>query len=306
MAETVFADSSDIGDGKIPSNEKGRATGCHFQGFAGVSIRSPETVSGSNWGFAGTSLIDCDIRSLSHQSKALATSSALNTPFASPSMCMEVSGDVMRGIKWYNCTFIGPDDINIFFGKASEMFFTACYGEAQAINVSGSALANSQGSRMIATANSSSIIWKQNAKYAIDLTPYQRRDVGLASGRYTSAGVFNPSFAFDDDQQEQRFSSWLGPQLRVGQGFRILDENNNAPLQMTHDGLVTLGSSGGLQIPSYTNAQLADATHAVNTAGKFLWKLVFNSTTGRLMRANGSTATATWVDMMNTNPITPA
>lgn len=304
----LLVSSSDLGDGKIPSNEKGSAKGCHFQGFAGLSIRSPEVVTGSNWGLAGTSFIDCDIRSLSHQSRALATSAALVAPFASPSMCMEVSGGVMRGIKWYNCTFIGPDDISVFFGKASEMFFTACYSEAQSINVNGEPLANSQGSRMIGTANSTSLMWKQNAKYAIDMTPWQRRDIGLAAGRYTAAGVFSPAFAFDDDQQEQRFASWMGPQLRAGQGWRVLDENNNAAMQLTHAGIASFATTGGLLVPNYTTAQFADATHAVNTSGKFLWKLAFNSTTGRLMRANGSGSTATWLDMVAnaSNTITPA
>jgi hypothetical protein len=302
----LLVSSHDLGDGKTPSCEKGRAIGSHFQGFAGVSVRSPEVIVGSNWGFAGTSFIDCDIRPLSHQSGHLATSDQLDTPFASPSMCMEISGGVMRGLKWYNCTFIGPDDICIFFGKASELFFTGAYAEAQMIKVSGSLLANSQGSRMIATSSAAALMWVQHAKFAVDFTPYQGRDIGLATGRYTAAGVFSPAQAFDDDYGEQRFASWIGPRLRgSSQGWRVIDESNNVPVQITHDGVMTFGSKGGLSIPSDTTANLSSLTSSINTTGKFLNKLVFNSTTGMLMRANGGATGATWKDMLAGNTITP-
>ncbi|QPB18740.1 hypothetical protein [Rhizobium sp. 007] len=118
-------------------------------------------------------------------------------------------------------------------------------------------------------------------------------------------GFFNPSVCIDDDSDEQRFASFMGPKLSAGQGWRINREDNSLAMQVTSAGIMTFGNTGGLQIPSYTTAELTSATHAVNTTGKFLNKIVMNSTTGIVMRANGSTATATWKDFMNGSTITP-
>ncbi|WP_164850776.1 hypothetical protein [Sinorhizobium meliloti] len=76
----LLVTAHNIGDGKVPSNEVGHAIRSHFQGFRGITIRSPETVVGNNWGFAGTDFINCLVRGLWHQSRHLATSSFLTTP----------------------------------------------------------------------------------------------------------------------------------------------------------------------------------------------------------------------------------
>jgi hypothetical protein len=299
--------SHDIGDGKVPSCEKGRAVHCFFQGFRGVAIRSPQTITGDNYGFAGTSFLDCRIGPLTHQSGYLATSSHLAAPLSSPSGCLEMSGGAMRGIQFIDTTFIGPDDICMIFDKASEIFFTGCYEEGQTVKVGAGVLTNGVGSRMVGTVNTSRIIFRNNAKFAVDFTPYQGRDVGLGSGRYTAAGVWVPLSSDDDDYSEQRFGSNLGPKLRSSaQSWRVVDQNDGVPMQMSNAGILSFGSTGGLLIPNVTAAQLASATDAINTTGKYLWKLVFNATTGILMRANGGTPTSTWKNMDATITVSPA
>jgi hypothetical protein len=85
----------------------------------------------------------------------------------------------------------------------------------------------------------------------------------------------------------------------------VQDALNNLLFQIASNGIASFGSGAGLQLASYTTAQFADITHAVNTTGKFLYREYYNSTTGRKMRANGGSAGSTWLDMMGTNTITP-
>jgi hypothetical protein len=297
----------DIGDGKVPSAESQRWVNCKFQGFWGVSIRSPETIVGSNWGFADTILQNCDIRSLNHQSRHLATSSFLETPFTSPSGCLDIAGGTMARINIIGGRRLGYDDIGDFFGNLTgPVRFEMAYAEAKTVKVSGATVPNSQGFRNVAGPAAGLIIYRLNDKYAADLSPKKPRDSALP-GRYTvgTAGVFNPTVCLDDDSDEQRFSSYTGPRLSPGQGWRVQDALNNTLFQITNNGRASFGATAGLELASFTTAQFADKTHAVNTTGKFLYREYYNSTTGRKMRANGSAVDATWVDMMGTNTITP-
>lgn len=299
----LLVSAHDMGE-PVASCQGGRATNSYFQGFYGVSIRSPETAGGNNWGFGGTSFLDCDIRPLSHGSRHLATSSYLSAPFASPSGCMEVSGYIMRGIKWYNCTFLGWDDICMFLGQQEEMQFVSCYQEAKDIKVSGSTLANSTGSRMVGISTTVRPRFMMNTKAGPDFSPWQTRESGCT--RYTATGVYNPSGGYDDDQLQQYFNTYQGPRLRSsGQGWRVLSHADETLLTVEPNGRITPGY-GGYQLPSYTTTQLADASHAVNTTGKFLYKMVMNSTTGIAMRANGSATTSTWKDFLGGNTISPS
>lgn len=273
----LLVTAHDIGDGKVPSNEIGHAVRSHFQGFRGVSIRSPETVVGNNWGFAGTDFINCLIRGLWHQSGHLATSSQLTTPFSAPSGCMEISGDVMRGIQFLNCTFIGRDDFNIFFGKCSEIQFDGCYEEGKGTKVSGSALANSEGARMIATSNAVDVTFQGNSLYVIDMTPNQARDSSLAGQRYPSAaGVFSPSTSTDDDYLVRRFASYIGHRFRkssdryifedeTGASQIILDALGRIQANLVFSGTVTIADDAAASIPTPKNGGFCLITCAGNS-----------------------------------------
>ncbi|QPB18741.1 hypothetical protein [Rhizobium sp. 007] len=181
----LLMSSHDLGDGRIPSAESQRWIRCKFQGYWGVSIRSPEVIVGSSWGFADSVFENCDIRSLMHQSGHLATSSSLATPFAAPSGCLDLAGGTMARINIFGGRRMGYDDICDFFGNADEILFDGVYAEAKPVKVSGSDLANSQGARIVATSDLSLVIYRNNRKFATDLSPKKPRDVALP-GRYTT------------------------------------------------------------------------------------------------------------------------
>ncbi|WP_164833960.1 hypothetical protein [Sinorhizobium meliloti] len=264
----LLVTAHNIGDGKVPSNEVGHAIRSHFQGFRGITIRSPETVVGNNWGFAGTDFINCLVRGLWHQSRHLATSSFLTTPFASPSGALEISGDTMRGIQFLNSTFIGRDDINMIFGKCSEIQFDGCYEESKEINVSGAPLPNSTGSRMVATSDSVDVTFQGNSSYGVDFSPNQTRDSSLTGQRYSAAsGVFSPSTSTDDDYMVRRFGSYVGHRFRkstdryifedeTGGSQVIVDAAGRVQANLLFAGTVTIADDAAASIPTPKNGGL--------------------------------------------------
>ncbi|SCW38982.1 hypothetical protein SAMN02927900_01285 [Rhizobium mongolense subsp. loessense] len=305
----LLLSTRDKGDGKVPSCEAVHVINSRFQGFRGVTIRTPDVDDGS-YGFAGTDFINCNIRPLQHQSAHLATSSMLAAPFASPSACLEMHGfaNKIRGVQFLHTTFIGRDDLCIVMDKASEILFNGCYEESQNIRVSGSWLTGAVGSRLLATANSTPR-FKNNTKYAIDFSPYQYRDGSLVGGRYNAflnLGVCNASTLFDDDFMNPVYSTKIGYRMRsASQKFGVDSHDNVEVFGVSDTGRVTYHMGGGLEFPNLTTAELTSAAHAINTTGKFLGKIVFNTTTGLYMRANGSGTTSTWRDFANGNTITP-
>jgi hypothetical protein len=262
----LLVTAHDIGDSKVPSNELGHVSRCHFQGFRGVTIRTAEIVVGDNYGFAGTDFINCLIKSLWHQSRHLATSSFLTTPFSIPSACMEISGDIMRGIQFLNCTFMGRDDIAIFFGKNSEIKFDGCYEEGKSIMVSGAWLANSDGMRMVATADTQALDFGlNNSKYVVDFSPAQTRDASLTGKRYISAsGAFNPAHHFDGDYSRRIFGSYIGYRMRKStDSYRFENELGTEAVNITasgelraklhYSGTVTIADDAAASIPAPKN-----------------------------------------------------
>lgn len=268
----LLVTAHNIGDGKVPSNEIGHAIRSHFQGFRGITIRSPETVVGSNWGFAGTDFVNCLVRGLWHQSRHLATSSFLTTPFASPSGALEISGDTMRGIQFLNSTFIGRDDINMIFGKCSEIQFDGCYEESKEINVGGVALPNSTGSRIVATTDSVDVTFQGNSSYGVDFSPNQTRDSSLTGQRYpSSSGVFSPSTSTDDDYMVRRFGSYIGHRFRkstdryifedeMGGSQVIVDASGRVQANLLFAGTVTIADDAAASIPTPKNGGLCVIT----------------------------------------------
>lgn len=63
---------------------------------------------------------------------------------------------------------------------------------------------------------------------------------------------------------------------------------------------------GHIEVPKYTTAQIVDKTHAVNTSpDKNQGSMIYNSTTGKPLWADGSTNTSTWSDATGTPVHTP-
>ena len=48
------------------------------------------------------------------------------------------------------------------------------------------------------------------------------------------------------------------------------------------------------RVPTATTAELANVADGINTAGKYAGKMVYNTTTGIPVWADGATAAATW------------
>lgn len=239
-AAVLITNSAVAGDTRIPSAQYGQALDSYFQGFCGVSLRSPNANIGA-WGFAGTDFVNCEFRSLDHQSGYMATSSMLTTPFSQPSACLEMGGATMRGVEFLHSSWQVRDDICAAFHNAGETLFNGCYMEGKNIKVNGAWMGDGAGGRMVA-ANTSSVRFRNHTKYSIDHSPWQRTDVGLRPGRYVTvnSGVFNPTFSDDDDFDRQKTAPWTGPRLRgSGQGWRVLNnDGSKALLSVSEEGFV--------------------------------------------------------------------
>lgn len=262
----LLVTNSDIGDGLTPSAQYGKARGSYFQGFNGISIRSPNASIGA-WGFAGTNFIDCEIRSLTHQSAHLATSSQITTPFSAPSAGMEMSGYGMRGIKFLNCTFLIRDDVAIAFGDVNEMQFIGCYAESKSVKVSGSWVSNSHGSRIVATSDTAGVQFRTFAQYGIDFSDYYTRDGSLTTSRYTgyATGVCSPATMRNDDYDEMLFATKIGPRLRSSaQSFSVLgsagsdvfsvNDSSHATAGLVKTGTVTVADDAAESVATPKNA----------------------------------------------------
>lgn len=59
-------------------------------------------------------------------------------------------------------------------------------------------------------------------------------------------------------------------------------------------------------LPSYTAANIADVTHAVNTTGKRAGRIAYDTTNTRVMIANGALAASTWSVVDGSATVTPA
>lgn len=228
--------SSNIGDGKIPACEVGFAENCTFIGFRGVAIRSPDDTSETNYGLAGTTYLKCLVWSLRHQSGHLATSSALSTPFESPSGCLEVQGGTMRGIHFAFCTFMGRDDIAAIVPKCSELQFTRCYWESKGLRVSG-VWQDLIGSRFISSANTI-VDFIGMTKYGIDFSPYYTRESSVNRYEESSGVCVTGGRVRDDEYMHPLLGTSITNRLLPGGVFRIYDS--------TFDNVMTVDEAGNL------------------------------------------------------------
>lgn len=236
--------SSNIGDGKIPACEVGFAENCTFIGFRGVAIRSPDDTSETNYGLAGTTYLKCLVWSLRHQSGHLATSSALSTPFESPSGCLEVQGGTMRGIHFAFCTFMGRDDIAAIVPKCSELQFTRCYWESKGLRVSG-VWQDLIGSRFISSANTI-VDFIGMTKYGIDFSPYYTRESSVNRYEESSGVCVTGGRVRDDEYMHPLLGTSITNRLLPGGVFRIYDSTFANTMSVDESGTIFLHKSGDL------------------------------------------------------------
>lgn len=64
--------------------------------------------------------------------------------------------------------------------------------------------------------------------------------------------------------------------------------------------------TSSLAATGYTATQIADKTHAVNTAGKTAGRIIYDSTNHRLMVAGGSSDTSLWYVADASASVTPS
>lgn len=283
--------STDIGDtSRVPECERAQIEFCSFEGLYGVSIRSLHTATAdTNYGFSGTDYINCYFRGLWHNTLHLATSSMLTTPFDRPSGCLEMDGAFgttgrIRGVQFLNCTFTNKDDIIIFMDNVAEPLFSGCYYESQPVKVNGVWLENSQGGRMIATANSLAVQHLQSTSYGVDTSPYfSVKDFSIRTGgRYdpSKSGVFNPSVAAFDDWQQLLFAGSIGFRLRnSSQQFNInaADSTN----------VFNVNASGNVRFTN-TLASLDDRVNINRTVAGSQVPVLRTYTTGNMQLGDGT------------------
>lgn len=241
--------SSNIGDGKIPACELGFAENCTFIGFRGVAIRSPDDTSETNYGLSGTVYLKCLVRPLQHQSGHLCTSSALSTPFDSPSACLEVQGGTMRGIHFAFCTFIGREDISAIVPKCSELQFTRCYWESKGFRVSGE-WRDLIGSRFISSADTS-VNFLGMTKYGIDFSPYYTREDSVNRYEESSGVCVTGGRVIDDEYTHPNLGTTITNRLLPGGVFRIYDSTLGNVMTVDEAGSLYF-KDGNIYTPSKT------------------------------------------------------
>lgn len=136
------------------------------------------------------------------------------------------------------------------------------------------------------------------ARYAMSTLPKVPNDPGINSGsRYGSGAVgVNNAYYYCDDEyylpptNPQKFRGnvegtvgGMGPTGPTGPAGPAGPQGPLGP-----DG------DGNLVLEKYTGAQLGDKTSAANTVGKTYGKMVLDTSTGKVVRANASGATGTW------------
>lgn len=224
-----------------------------FAGGAGLSIRSDNvTPAGfTNYGFGNASFVNCQFLGFAHQSNHLATSSYLTDPLDRPSACIELNGidNKPRGVDFTTCTLFGRDDISIFSGYASEIKFNLCYQESKGLRVAGVWTANTEGSRMVVSADSN-LQFSNHSKNGVDFAPNFKRESGIL--RYGSdVGCFSVSSpSSDDDYETYKYVNSTGARLRRNSGsWGVADYNLNSLFSVDYTGAivakdtVTSGSS---------------------------------------------------------------
>lgn len=262
-----------------------------FAGGAGLSIRSDNAAIGgfTNYGFGNGSFVNCQFYGFNHVSNHLATSSYLTDPLDRPSAAIELNGidNKPRGIDFTTCTIFGRDDINIFAGYANEIKFIGCYQESKGLRINGVWTADTEGSRMVVSADSS-LQFVGHSKYGIDFTPNFQRDNGVTRYGATPGCFSTNSVSSDDDYEDYRYINSVGFKMRRNAGvWGIADYLNGVIFSVDADGDVVAAKSisaggvlymkGGLENTLNGSATVFKRANAGGTMDTFMW--VSGSTT---------------------------
>jgi hypothetical protein len=118
----------------------------------GVKAGNEIRTSASNFGFAGTIVSDCYIAGFDHSSGVVCTDPSLSVPFRTPSCCLEISGEPVRGLNFIHCTIQSREEVLMHLHDARDVEFFGCYFESKtARSKIGSSFNAPAGGRMIAS-----------------------------------------------------------------------------------------------------------------------------------------------------------
>lgn len=245
----LLISSSKLDDGvTLVANDGWLVENSVFSGGAGLSIRSDNAVPAdfTNYGFGNGSFVNCQFLGFAHQSNHLATSSYLSAPLDRPSACIELNGidNKPRGIDFTTCTLFGRDDISVFAGYASEIKFIGSYQEAKGLRVAGVWTPNTEGSRMVVSAQTN-LQFIAHSKNGVDFAPNFKRESGVL--RYGSdAGCFDVNSASsDDDYESYKYVNSTGVRLRRASGsWGVADHNLDSLFSVNHQGNIESQGSG--------------------------------------------------------------
>ncbi|CAG7614866.1 hypothetical protein PAESOLCIP111_01755 [Paenibacillus solanacearum] len=206
----------------------------------GIKAGSEIRTSASNFGFAGTVISDCYISGFDHSSGVVCTNGGLAGPFDSPSACLEISGEPVRGIIFMNCTIQTREDVLLHCHDARDIEFIACYFEAKsARSALRSGFNHPAGARFIA----SPFIGKSTAPYPSGETndivfvrctgtdsvicrqPLFKRTGATRFG--AESGLFTPRGFVDDSLINGRIDGTVPISLPKSTPVTIYDYNGN-------------------------------------------------------------------------------
>lgn len=110
----------------------------------------------------------------------------------------------------------------------------------------------------------------------------------------TSDGPFTLSVKYKNVEIAGSADATVAINLSAGQQY-IIQPSPDAGFDFEPKGL-----------ESVTTTNINSAAHAINTTGKYLGRLAYNSTTTKIVVAQGSTATSTWISCDAATTYTPS
>jgi hypothetical protein len=226
----------------------------------GVKAGSEIRTSASNFGFAGTIVSDCYIAGFDHSSGVVCTNSALAAPFRTPSSCLEISGEPVRGLNFIHCTIQTREEVLLHLHDARDIEFFGCYFESKtARSKIGSSFNAPAGARMIASpfvgnskapapaGETNGLVFARctGTDSVICRQPLFKR---TGKTRFAAdSGLFTPRGFVDDQLTGGQIEGQLPVRLPKNKSLVVYDDNGNklATLGYNETGELDLRSGGG-------------------------------------------------------------
>jgi hypothetical protein len=226
----------------------------------GVKAGNEIRTSASNFGFAGTIVSDCYIAGFDHSSGVVCTNSAQASPFRTPSSCLEISGEPVRGLNFIHCTIQTREEVLLHLHDARDIEFFGCYFESKtARSKIGSSFDTPAGARMIASpfvgnSKAAAPAGETNGLVFVRCTGTDsvicRQPLFKRTGKtrfVADSGLFTPRGFVDDQLTGGQIEGQLPVRLPKNKPLVVYDDNGNklATLGYNEAGELDLRSGGG-------------------------------------------------------------